>query len=173
MAGDIKQKFLASVTLADSGLNSLAASSSRLAGYETNAVDVGAYSGGPPTDILLSGHFKGAAANHNAGQIDVWVIAAENDTPVWPDVFDGTASAETVSSANVLYGCARLAASILGDSTNDRVYSFAPVSIASLFGGVLPDQFVVFVSHNIQSATNAWASSGHALYYTPVLAQYT
>lgn len=173
MPGDIKSKFLASVTLADSGFNSLAASSTLTAGYETAAVDVAAISGGPPTDIYLSGHFKAAAANHNAGQIEVWVIGAENDTPVWPDVFDGTASAETVSSRNSLFACGRLAAAINGDSVNDRVYSFAPVSIASLFGGVLPDQFVVFVTQSIQTTTNAWASSGHAIYYTPVLAQYT
>jgi hypothetical protein len=173
MPGDIKQKFLASAVLADSGLNSLAASSTRLSGYETVAVDVAGISGGPPTDILLSGHFKADAANHNAGYIDIWVIAAENDTPDWPDVFDGTASAETASSANVLNACGRLAASIAGDSANDRVYSFAPVSVASLFGGVLPDQFVVFVSHNIHTSTNAWASSGHEISYTPVLQQYT
>ena len=173
MAGDIKGKFLASVTLADTGLNSLAASSTRLAGYETNAVDVAGISGGPPLDILLAGTFKAGAANAQAGQIDVWVIGALNDTPVWPDVFDGTASTETATSANVLQACGRLAAVLVGDNVNDRSYSFAPVSVASLFGGVLPDQFVVFVAHNIQTTTNAWASSGHAIYYTPVLAQYT
>lgn len=173
MAGDIKLKYLASATLATSGLNSLAASSTYVGGYETDAVDVGAYSNGPPIDMLLAGHFKAAAANHNAGQIEVWVIGAENDTPTWPDVFDGTGSAETVSSRNVLMACGKLAAVIVGDSSNDRVYSFGPVSVAALFGGSLPDQFVVFVTHAIQSSTNAWASSGHAIYYTPVLAQYT
>lgn len=173
MAGDIKQKLLASVTLADSGLNSLAASGTYVGGYETAAVDNGAYSGGPCLDFLLSGHFKAAAANHNAGNIEVWVIGAENDTPTWPDVFDGTASTETVTSRNVLMACGRLAAVIAGDSANDRVYSFAPVSVASLFGGAVPDQWVVFVTHAIQSGTNAWASSGHAIYYTPVVAQYT
>lgn len=173
MAGDIKSKFLASVTLIDTALNSLAASSTLTAGYETNAVDVGAMSGGPPTDIYLSGHFKAGAANPNAGQIEVWVIGAENDTPTWPDVFDGTASTETVNSRNSLFACGRLAAAIIGDSVNDRVYSFAPVSVASLFGGVLPDQFLVFVTQSIQTSTNAWASSGHAIYYTPVLGQYT
>ena len=173
MAGDIKQKFLASVTLADSGLNSLAASATYVGGYETNAVDNGAYSGGPCLDFLLSGHFKAAGANHAAGNIEVWVIGAENDTPTWPDVFDGTASAETVTSRNVLFACGRLAAVIAGDSANDRVYSFAPVSVASLFGGYVPDQWLVFVTHAIQSSTNAWASSGHAIYYTPVVNQYT
>ncbi len=173
MAGDIKQKLLASVTLADTGLNSLAASGTYLGGYETAAVDNGAYTGGPCLDFLLSGHFKAAGSNHNAGNIEVWVIGSENDTPTWPDVFDGTASAETVTSRNVLMACGRLAAVIVGDSSNDRVYSFAPVSVASLFGGAVPDQWVVFVTHAIQSSTNAWASSGHAIYYTPVVAQYT
>lgn len=176
MAGDIKSKYLASVTLADSGLNSLAASSTYVAGYETNAVDVVGMSGGPPLDIILSGHFKAAAANHataNVGLIEIWVIGAENDTPTWPDAFDGTASVETVNSRNSLFACGRLAAAITGDAVNDRVYTFAPVSVASLFGGVLPDQFVVFVTQAIQSSANTWASSGHAIYYTPVLAQYT
>jgi len=168
---DIKQKFLASSVLADSGLNSLAASSTRLAGYETNAVDVGAMSGGPPLDILLSGVFTAGGSNSQACAIDIWVIGALNDTPAWPDVFDGTASAETVTSANVLMACAKFAASIVGDNVASRVYALGPISIASLFGGVLPDQFVVFVAHNIHTSTNAWASSGHALYITPVLAQ--
>ena len=173
MAGDIKQKFLASFTVVDSGLNSLAASSTRLAGYESNAVDVGAYSGGPPQDVLLAGYFTAAGSNSQAGQIDVWVIGSLNDTPTWPDVFDGTASAETVTSANILYAIGKLAVSITGDNTTSRVYPFGPVSVAALFGGVLPDQFVVFIAHNIQTSTNAWHSSGHAIYATPVLGQYT
>lgn len=173
MAGDIKQKFLASVSLVSSGLNSLAASSSRLGGYETNAVDVGAMSNGPPTDILLSARFTAAGSNTQVGYIDVWVIPCLNDTPTWPDVFDGTASAETATSANVLYNCGVLAASLVADNSASRVYEMAAVSVASLFGGVLPDQFVVFIAHNIQTSTNTWHSSGHEVWYTPVLAQYT
>lgn len=173
MPGDIKTKYLPSVTLASTGLDALAASSTLVAGYETNVVNVTTISGGPPIDILLSGQFKAAAANPNAGQIEVWVIASENDVPNWPDVFDGTASAETVSSRNVLFGCGRLVAAISGDSVNSRIYSFAPTSLASLFGGVLPTHFVVFVTHNIQSTTSAWGTGDNFIYYTPVLGQYT
>lgn len=171
MAGDIKLKYGASASLMTSGLNSLAASSARLAGYESVAVDNGAST--LALDYLVSGYFKAAAANHNAGQIDVWCIGALDDTPTWPDVFDGTASAETVTSASVLAGIGRPVISLLGESTNDRVYPFGPIGIAQLFGGAVPDQWLIFVAHNIQSATNAWASSGHAVSYTPVLAQYT
>ena len=173
MAGDIKLKYLASTTLADSGFNSLAASTTRVAGYATVAVDCGGDAGGPLLDVLLAGSFTAGAASNNAGQIDIWVIGAQNQTPVWPSVFDGAGGTETVPSVNVLYGCGRLAASISGDSVNSRVYSFAPVSVASLFGGTLPDQFVVFVSHNIHTTTVAWAASGHVVYTTPVVAQYT
>lgn len=174
MPGDIRAKYLASVTLASAGLDALAASSSWTGGYETNAVDVGAMSGGPPTDIILSGHYRSAAANPNAGFIETWVIAAENDTPIWPANFDGVASAVTAVSRNHLLSCGRLAGVISADSANDRTYTLAPVSVASLFGGVLPDQFVVFVTHNIQTGTNGWAGSGaNAIYYTPVLLQYT
>lgn len=173
MAGDIKAKYLASVTLASTGLDALAASSTLVGGYETNSVNVTTISGGPPTDILLSGQFKAASANHNAGQIEVWVIGARNDTPTWPDVFDGTASTATVNSRNSLFACGRLAAAITGDSVNGRIYSFAPISLASLFGGVLPTHFVVFVTHNIQSTTNVWGTGDNFIYYTPMLVQYT
>jgi hypothetical protein len=173
MAGDIKPKYLASVTMTVTGLQSLAASSTRLAGWESAAIDIVGMSGGPPADILLSGTFVAGGANSQAGQIDVWVIGALNDTPTWPDVFDGTDGAETVTSANVLQACGRVAISITGDNVTSRSYSMAPVSVATLFGGTLPDQIVVFVSHNIQTSTNTWASSGNALWYTPVLAQYT
>lgn len=173
MAGDIKAKYLASVTLASTGLDALAASSTLVGGYETSTVNVTTISGGPPTDILLSGHFKAAAGNHSAGQIEVWVIGAENDTPTWPDVFDGTAGTATVNSRNSLFACGRIAAAISGNSVNSRIYSFAPTSLASLFGGVLPTHFVVFVTHNIQSTTSAWGTGDNAIYYTPVLGQYT
>lgn len=173
MAGDIKPKLLASVSLVSSGLNSLAASSSRLAGYETAAVENGAYSGGPCADYLISGYVKAAAANHNAGQIDISVVGALNDAPAWPDVFDGTASTETVTSANIFASICKPVATILGDSTNDRVYPFGPTGIAQLFGGYVPDQWLLFIAHNIHTSTNAWASSGHEIWYTPVLDQYT
>lgn len=173
MAGDIKAKYAASFTIESSGYNSLAASSTRVAGYESAAIDNGAYSGGPMKDFHVAGYFKAAAANHNAGQIDVWAIGCVNDTPTWPDVFDGTASAETVTSVNILNSIGKPIAAILGDSTNDRVYPFGPVGIAQLFGGSVPDQFVIFVAQNIQTSTNAWAASGHLVSGTPILAQYT
>lgn len=173
MAGDIKPKFLASFTVVDSGLNSLAASSTRLSGYESNAVDNGAYSGGPICDFHLAGYFKAAAANHNAGQIDVSVVGCINDTPEWPDVFDGTASAETVTSSNVAAAILKPVETIAGDSSNDRVYPFGPVGVASRFGGYVPDQWVVFVAHNIHTSTNAWASGGHKISATPIIEQYT
>ena len=173
MAGDIKPKYLSSFSIVSSGLNSLAASSSRLAGYETNAIDLAGYSGGPLSDLLIAGHFTAASTNSQVGQIDVWVIGSQNDTPRWPDVFDGTASTETVTSANILSSSGRLAISITGDNVASRVYDFGPISVAALFGPYMPKRIVLFVAHNIHTTTNAWHSSGHEIWGTPVLDQYT
>jgi hypothetical protein len=173
MAGDIKPKYLSSFSIVSSGLNSLAASSSRLAGYETAAIDLAGYSGGPLDDLILAGDFVAGGANSQAGQIDVWVIGSQNDTPRWPDVFDGTASAETVTSANILNAIGKLAVSITGDNVNSRTYDFSGVSVRSLFGASMPKQIVLFIAHNIHSGTNAWAASGSEIWGTPVLSQYT
>lgn len=173
MAGDIKPKYLSSFSIVSTGLNSLAASSSRLAGYETAAIDLAGYSGGPLEDLLLAGSFTAGGANSQAGQIDVWVIGSQNDTPRWPDVFDGTASAETVTSANILNAIGKPVVSITGDNVNSRVYDFAGVSVKALFGEFMPKRIVLFIAHNIHTSTNAWASSGHEIWGTPVLSQYT
>lgn len=173
MAGDIKPKYLSSFSIVSSGLNSLAASSSRLAGYETAAIDLAGYSGGPLADLMISGYFTAGGSNSQAGQIDIWVIGSQNDTPRWPDVFDGTAGAETVTSKNILNAIGQPAISITGDNVNSRVYDFKNISVAQLFGPYMPKQIVLFIAHNIHTSTNAWASSGHEIFGTPVLDQYT
>ena len=54
------------------------------------------------------------------------------------------------------------------DSTaSDRTYPFAPVSVAALFGGELPKQFLVFVVHNTGVALNG-TGGNHVLSVTPV-----
>ena len=168
---DVKIAYAASSSLLSSGLNSLAASSTLLAGYESNAVDNGASN--KYLDYLLSGKFTAAGSNQQVGQIYTCCVAALDDTPNWPDVFDGTASAETVTSAGVFNGICKILSAITAESVASRVYYFALASVAQLYGGWVPDQFVLFVSHNIETSTNAWHSSGHDISSTPVYATST
>lgn len=174
MAGDIKSKYLSSVVLATPG--SINGSSSYTGGYITDVVNAGGLSGGPPTDILMTGHFIAPSANMAAGNVEMWIIAAERDTPQFPAGYDTTAAptgAFTVPSRNSLLACGRLGSIITADSVASRQYTNAPFSVAGLFGGTLPQHFRVFVSHLIATNGNAWASSGHEIAYTPVLFQYT
>ncbi len=135
-----------------------------MAGAESDAVD---NTSNLYTDYLLSGKFTAAGSNNQVGYIYVYVIGMLDDS-TWPDVFDGTDSAETVTSANVLAGFGKLAAAIAADNAASRVYHFGPVSVAALFGRSMPRKFAVFVTHSAQTTTNAWHSTGHQVTATPV-----
>lgn len=147
-------------------LASLGSSSTFLAGQESNAVD-------NTTDLmldnLLSGKVTVGTTPTSGTEIRVYVVGIMDDT-TWPDVFDGANSAETVTSAGVGSAFLKLAASMPVDSTTSNVtYYFGPVSVAALFGGVLPHKYVVFVTHNTGVALNATAGN-HQITQTPVYA---
>lgn len=144
---------------------SLATSSTWLAGVESDAVSntTNLY-----IDYLLAGKITVGTTPTINTEIRVYVVGTRDDTPTWPDVFDGTASAETITSAGVRDGFAKLAAVMAVDATtSNREYPFGPVSIASLFGGVMPKQFVVFVTHNTGANLNSTAGN-HVVSITPV-----
>lgn len=133
-------------------LTSLASNGSAgvfLAGRESTAVD---NTTNLDLDHLLSGIITvSGTAPTVSRSINIYAyapISVASGTPTYPDVLDGTDSAETMTSANVMNSALRLVASITIDATASRPYYFAPVSIASLFGGVLPKFWGVFVAHD-------------------------
>ena len=71
-------------------------------------------------------------------------------------------------SAGVRDGFAKLAAVMQVDATTSNVaYYFGPLSVASLFGGVVPKKFTVLVTHN--TAVNLNSTGGnHEIDITPV-----
>lgn len=145
-------------------LASLATSSTWLAGRESTAVD---NSSAKHLDYLLSGQVTVGTTPTTGTEIRVYVVAQLDDTN-WPDVFDGTDSNETVTSAGVGSGFLRLAATMSVDAnTSDRAYPFGMVSVASLFGGVCPRKFVVFVAHNTGVNLNA-TGGNHYVNVTPI-----
>lgn len=145
-------------------LASLATSSTWLAGSESDAVD---NSSNLYLDYLLAGMITVGTSPTASTEIRVYVVAMLDDS-TWPDVFDGTSSAETVTSAGVGSGFLKLAAVMPVDATtSNRAYYFGPVSVASLFGGSCPRKWVAFVTHN--SAVNLHSTAGnHSLTITPV-----
>ncbi len=166
---DIKIKYPATSTVALTlGLASLADDNTNgVAGRESNAVD---NSSVLDIDHLLSGKIRTGTSPTASRTIEVWVYAAisiASGTPTNPDVYDGTDSAETVTSLNVLQGALRPAATMVVDNTTGRDYFFPPISIASLFGGTLPMFWGVFIVNRTGVALDSTAGN-HVLSYLRV-----
>lgn len=151
-------------------LASLAASAALLAGRESTAIDNGATN--KYLDYLIAGQYRQHASNAAVGRILTCIVGARDDTPTWPDVFDGTDSTETVTTADIFNSICRVASDITTAATASAINPFGPVGIAGLFGGIIPDQFVIFVTHSAQTSTNIWhATEGdHAVRLTPIYA---
>lgn len=148
----------------DAILDALAASTTLVAGIESGVRTC-------TTDTeLLSGRFKtNNTAPTAGGTIEVWVIPFWDlaGTVMYPDVFDGTESAETVTYRNVLFQSAFRAALFVVDATANRVYEFANVNIAQLCGE-MPQKYSVFVTQNTGQNLNATANAGGQCWAKPV-----
>jgi hypothetical protein len=144
-------------------LASLATSSTWVAGREATSVS---NTTNKYIDYLLSGSIMTGTTPTVNTRIEVWVVAKLNDS-TWPDVFDGTDSAETTTTRALLESHGRLAASMTVTATSNVAYSFSNVSVASLFGGSMPKEFTVFVTHN--TAVNLNSTGGnHVISHTGV-----
>jgi len=174
MPGDIKLKYASTVTMTVTNLHSLAASQAFTAGWSSASV---ANTTNLYLDYLISGTFTTASANRQAGTIEVWVMGALTDTPAWPTLATGTAGTEGAASFTAVEqknSYCRLLTAISVINTASQVYAFPPTSLAQLFGGQAPTHWALFVTGNATTTTTAqFAASGSAMYYTPVLAQYT
>lgn len=111
--------------------------------------------------LSVSGKFKTAATNLQAGVIEVWAFAERADG-TWPELFtstySGTDGGFTVTERNVLIAGARMIAQIT-TGTTQRDYPFAPVNIAQRLGtGVR--KFALFVTHNAHTSANGWSATG-------------
>ncbi len=167
---DIKTKYPAtsSVALAIT-LASLASDTTLLTGVESDAVD---NTTNLDLDHVVSGMITTGTTPTVSTRIEVWAYASYRTAagvPSFPDVLDGTSSAETLTSANVKNAMLRLVAVITVDATSNRAYYFAPVSIAALFGG-MPKFWGLFVTHNGVAALNA-TGGNHVIEYERIQAQ--
>jgi hypothetical protein len=173
--GDLKLKYPAvSTALTVTNLHSLASSQTWVAGWVGNSVN---NTSNVYKDYLYGGTFTSHASNRQAGSLLIYVLAALNDTPTWPAMSSGTMGTEgTAAFADIFRrdSLARLLWSFAVDTTASAIYTFPPSGIAQLFGGSVPPYHCLFVTQNFSTTTTAGiASSGSALYYTPVIDQYT
>lgn len=160
----VQQNYPAADTVAITiSLASLASSTSLLAGSESTAVDNRT---NLDLDHLVSGVIKLGTSPTASKTVEVWAYAPIKislGTPTYPDVFDGTDSAETVTSANVKYSALRLVHAMTSDATTGLNLYIPPTSIASLFGE-LPPFWGLFVTHD--TGVNLDSTAGnHEMHY--------
>lgn len=174
MAGLITPKYIASVAPTVTNLHSLASSQDWTAGWTSASVT---NTSNNYSDYLVSGTFTTHASNRQAGTINIYIIAALNDTPLWPASSSGTVGTEGALAFTDAEERDTIVAplwSIAVDNTASAVYSFSQKGIACLFGGRVPTHFAIYIAQNCTTTTTAgFASSGSAVYYTPVQDQYT
>ena len=159
---DIKLAYAASAAYTIT-LGSLASSATLVAGQESTAVSntTNLY-----LDYLVAGNITVGTTPTTATVIEVWAYASQNDAPLYPDVFDGTDSAETVTSVAIKQAALRALGFLGVDSaTSNRVYYLAPVSLAAVYGGLVPKNHGLFVTHSTVAALNA-TGGNHVLNYT-------
>lgn len=159
---DVKTAYGSSAALTIT-LASLATSSTRVAGRESTAIN---NTSNLYLDVLVAGKVT-TGTSPTAGQIDVWVYGSYDDTPIYPDVLDGTDSDETFTSVDIRNAAMEYAGFAITDTTNNRTYWFSPFSVADLFGGRMPKYWGIWVSHSTGVNLNS-TGSNQAFWYTPI-----
>lgn len=166
---DIKTAYVASVAPTVTNLQSLVSSQDWTVGWVGNSVS---NTSNKYNDYQYSGTFTTHASNRQAGQINVYVIGSLNDTPTWPAVNSGTIGTEGalgfIDTEERDCWC-KLIASIVLDNTASAIAGFPPTGIAQFFGGRVPTHHAIFVAQNAATTSSTGlASSGSAIYYTPI-----
>lgn len=153
MANSILKKYGSKTTIT-AAVASLASDTNLLAGIESSIID---NSTDGFDDILLSGKSTTGTSPTASRQIEVWAVAWDGAN--WPDVFDGTTSAETITSSDIKNAICKPVAILATNNTSDRTYHYSGVSARAVFGGELPSKFVLFQVHNTGVALNATAGN--------------
>jgi len=144
-------------------LASLASSSTWLAGRESTAI---ANTTAKDLDYLIAAKITVGTTPTTGTVIEVWAHGSFNDTPTYADVLAGTDAAATLTSAAIKQsGLAPLAFLGVDATTSNRVYPMRPTALSPLFGGIVPKNHGIFVTHNTGVALNA-TGGNHVLSYT-------
>ena len=144
------------------GINSLATSSTWLAGYEWFVID---NTTEKALDYFVDLVIRVGTTPTASTEIRVYLLASY-DGSTYPDVFDGTGSAETVTSAGVRDSFMKYAGTgVVDATTSDRDY---PIQFnLTSFYPKLPKKVIVFVTHN--TGVNLNSTAGNQKYaYSPI-----
>ena len=169
MAADIRIKYPStSSTAITITLVSLATSSTLLVGRESTSVE----NTNDDLDHLISGRITLGTSPTVDKTVAVYVFAPVSiatGTPTWPDVMDGTDSAETITSEYVKFGFLTPLWAVSTDATTDLALYMPPTSLVSVMG-YMPEFYGLFVTHDSGVNLNSTGSNQY-LHYHRIQAQ--
>lgn len=147
-------------------LSALAASTTFIAGRESNEVD---NTGSLFIDAYVSGRFIVGTTPTLPCQLNVYVWGSPVSLATTAiDVLDGADSAETLTNTTVLTNGLKLAAACpILVNTSNTTYYVSPFSVAGALGlPELPQFWGLFVSHNQTAALKTDAGNTNSFQYT-------
>lgn len=164
---DIKTAY-GTATTGTGGVSSLATSSTWVAGYEWFVID---NSTSLALDFQIQGQITVGTTPTANTEIRIYVVASYDGT-TWPDVFDGTPSAETLTSVGVGSGFLKGPHVLFVDAnTSNRAYPFF-FQLSDYVGRTMPKKAVLFVTHNTGVNLNS-TDGNHTYAALPVYATST
>lgn len=117
-------------------------------------------------DAIVQGRVTTQTPTGATGQILVYVWGS--DTAPSTTSFQGITGSDsdvTINSVGVRDAVFRLGAAVAVDTTTaNRTYNIAPFSVATLFGGVMPRFWGLWVTQNTGAALNATAANHEFTY---------
>lgn len=148
------------------GAENLATSSTYVAGRESTAVS---NTSNLYLDYFIGGKWTTGTSPTASRVMLIFAYGSVNDTPLYPDVLDGTDSAETFTSADILNAAVKKLCQTGTNNTSDRTYWFSATSLGEVFGWIIPKNFGLYGAHDTGVNTNS-TGSNTAWYYTGVYA---
>lgn len=141
------------------GIASMATSATLVAGWETAVID---NSSNKDLDILVSALVTVGTTPTANTVIEIHSVSMRDDS-TWPDVFDGTSSAETITNVGMKDNiCQPLGFLNCSAATSNIGYEMSKQSLASRYGQICPDKSTLFVTHN--TAVNLNSTAGNHVF---------
>ncbi len=159
----VKLAYAASSNLTVTNLAGLTASATWVAGWESDAID---NTSNLYLDYRVTAKITLESASLSAGEVRLYLVGPLDDS-TWPDPFDGTESAETISDTEQRDSMCRLGAVAITDTDASGVYYLDCPSVAAVFGGNLPKKFVIFIA---QSSNTTLETTGQQVTVTGMYA---
>jgi len=158
----LKPSYGSSSAFTTTGLQSLATSSTLVAGWASAVVDNTSVLS---DDEIVSWIIKLGTSPSVNTMGECWLYEALNDTPTYPDTVTGSEGTVTLTSANVKYsGAIKFAGAMIFDATSSRLY-YNTCRVAKVFDGSMPKKWGALFFHS--SGVNL-ASSGNIVTRIPI-----